>query len=130
MTSTACETRTTTRPPALAAARRPSTTRPTPAPAPVVRLTQRGRVAVVATVLLAAGGAFTLRGAPAASTDVVHHAKTSTFVVSPGDTLWDIAESVTPHGDLRATVAQIEDLNSLSDPAAIRVGQPLLVPRG
>ncbi len=99
-------------------------------PTPVPRLTRRGRFVVVVAVLLATFGAFTLRGAPAASTDVVYHPKTATVVVSPGETVWDIANRVAPHSDIRTTVAQIEELNSLSDPGAIRIGQPLSVPVG
>jgi LysM domain len=99
-------------------------------PAPTLRLTRRGRAVVVLLVLLAALGAFAIRGAPAASTDVVHHPRTSMVVVSPGETVWDIARRVAPGADPRTVVAEIEDLNSLADAGSIRVGQPLYVPRG
>jgi hypothetical protein len=44
--------------------------------------------------------------------------------------VWDIAHRSAPQADPRAVVAEIEDLNSLSDAGAIRVGQPLEVPAG
>ncbi len=131
---TALDARTTTRP--AATRRRPTrptavTTRPqaSPRPAAQLRLTRRGRLVVVLTVLVAALGFFAMRGAPAASTDVVHHQRTTTVIVSPGETVWDIARRVAPRADTRGTVAEIEQLNSLSDVGVIQVGQPLLVPR-
>jgi LysM repeat protein len=75
-------------------------------------------------------GLFTLFGAPAASTDHVRHVPATTVVVQPGQTLWDIAQSVAPHEDPREVIASIVDLNALSDPGAIRAGQPLYVPSG
>jgi nucleoid-associated protein YgaU len=99
-------------------------------PPPVMRLTRRGRLVVVLTVLVATLGFFAMRGAPAASTDVVHHPRTTTVIVSPGQTVWDIANQVAPQADTRSMVAEIEELNSLSDAGSIRVGQPLLVPAG
>jgi nucleoid-associated protein YgaU len=85
---------------------------------------------VLFTVLVAALGFFAMRGAPAASTDVVHHPRTTTVIVSPGETVWDIARQVAPQADTRSTVAEIEELNSLSDAGSIQVGQPLVVPAG
>ena len=141
MTSTALDRhttldlRTTTRP----APTRSRPTRPTASlarpqastkPPPVLRLTRRGRLVVVLTVLVAALGFFAMRGAPAASTDVVHHPRTTTVIVSPGETVWDIANRVAPQADTRSMVTEIEELNSLSDAGSIRVGQPLLVPAG
>jgi hypothetical protein len=101
---------------------------PTTIAAPGLRLTRRGRLVVVLSVLLAACGGLTLRGAPAASTDVMHHTRTATVVVSPGQTVWDIAARIAPRADIRATVAEIERLNSLPDAGSVRVGQPLFVP--
>lgn len=94
-----------------------------------VRLTGSGRVVVLLVVLAAALGVFAIRGAPAASTDVVHHPRTATVVVSPGETVWDIARRVAPESDPRTVVAEIEALNSVADAGSIRVGQPLFVPR-
>jgi LysM domain-containing protein len=120
----------TTRP--TTAPRRTAATRPTAvatASTPVLRLTRRGRLVVLLTVLLAVA-AVAMRGAPAASTDVAHHQRTTTVVVSPGETVWDIARRVAPEADIRATVAEIDELNSLADAGSIRVGQALTVPVG
>ena len=94
----------------------------------VVRLTRRGRVVLVLTVmtLLVLAG-FTLghssslaAGRPAPSTH--HH-----VVVAPGETLWSVAVRVAPHDDPRLVVADIESLNHLKT-ATVEVGQQLLVP--
>jgi hypothetical protein len=138
MTSMTITSRTTTRP--VSSRSRP--TRPiglrSPRPGspavsesgPVLRLTRRGRLVVVCSVLMVAVGSVAVGGGPAASTDVVHHPRTATVVVSPGETLWEIAQQVAPHADPRTTVAEIEQLNSLSDAGSILVGQPLTVPVG
>lgn len=95
-----------------------------------VRLTGRGRLAILLTAAVAALGVAAERGGPAESTSVVNHPRLSTVVVTPGQTVWDIARTVSGDADPRAVVAQIEELNSLSDAGSIRVGQPLYVPRG
>lgn len=97
-------------------------------PRRTVRLTRRGRVAVVLAVLIAALGGLALRGEPAVSTGVAHHLRTATVVVTPGETVWEIARQVAPGSDPRIVVAEIEQLNSLPDAGSIRVGQPLFVP--
>lgn len=114
----------------------PRRRRPSPARVPsisgpprAVRVTARGRVVVLLVVLVAALTIFALRSAPAASTDVVHHPRTVTVVVAPGETVWDIARRFAPNADPRAVVAEIEELNALADAGSIRVGQPLAVPR-
>lgn len=93
-----------------------------------LRLTQRGRVALILAVLALAYGVMAMLSAPAASTGQVRHVPTHTVVVTAGETLWDIAKSVAPRSDPRPVVAEIVDLNSLSDPGSIRAGQPLDVP--
>jgi LysM repeat protein len=93
-----------------------------------VRLTQRGRVVIVVALLALALAVLTLVGGPAASTAVPHHSTTATVVVQPGQTLWDIAAEKAPAADPREVVAAIVALNNLTDPGAIRVGQPLYVP--
>jgi nucleoid-associated protein YgaU len=95
---------------------------------PPLRLTRRGRLVVVLVVLGLAYLGLTMVSPPAASTGQVRHVRAHTVVVTPGETLWDIARSVAPESDPRDVVAKIVDLNSLSDPGAIRVGQPLDVP--
>jgi nucleoid-associated protein YgaU len=108
---------------------RPARPRPCAATGdPPLRLTRRGRLVVLLVVLGLAYVALTMVSAPAASTGQVRHVRAHTVVVTPGETLWDIARSVAPESDPRDVVAEIVDLNSLTDPGAIRVGQPLDVP--
>jgi hypothetical protein len=101
---------------------------PPGSPARPVRLTRRGRLVLLILVIAVAFTAFTLLGSPAASTSAVHHAPARTVVVEPGETLWDIASTLEPGQDPRELIAEIVELNSLSDAGSIRVGQPLYVP--
>lgn len=93
-----------------------------------VRLTNRGRLVLVLVLLASALALFTFVGSPAASTPDLHHSTNPTIVVQPGQTLWDIAAEAAPGSDPRDVVAAIIDINNLSDPGAIRAGQPLYVP--
>jgi nucleoid-associated protein YgaU len=93
-----------------------------------LRLTRRGRVVVLLVALALTLAAFTLIGGPAASTASAHHPVAATIIVQPGQTLWDVARAVAPHSDPRVVVAEITELNDLSDPGAIRPGQPIFVP--
>jgi nucleoid-associated protein YgaU len=53
---------------------------------------------------------------------------TEVYVVRSGDTLWEIAAPVTaPGDDVRATIAEIVELNDLRG-AGLSVGQELRVP--
>ena len=53
---------------------------------------------------------------------------TEAYVVRSGDTLWAVAAPITPPGDdVRATIAEIVELNGL-DGAGLSVGQELLLP--
>ena len=92
-----------------------------------LRLTRRGRiVAVLTLMLLVVLAGFTLgngssvaagRGAPAQHT----------VVVRPGETLWSLAARIAPQQDPRLVVADIQTSNALSG-AAVQPGQPLVVP--
>jgi nucleoid-associated protein YgaU len=93
-----------------------------------VRLTRRGRLAVLAASLAIVGGGVTMLGSPAASTHDTYHAANHRVVVQPGQTLWDIAQQVAPGQDPRTVIAEIVDLNSLASSGEIRAGQPLYVP--
>ena len=94
-----------------------------------VRLTRRGRLTIFLTVLVVAmvavfGHAAASADAPAAPTPVTVH------VVVSGDTLWDVARTVTPAGqDVRDTIVKIDELNDLTG-SRLTVGQQLLLPRG
>lgn len=95
-----------------------------------VRLTRRGRAALVLTLtggLL--GGAISVAGASFAGSDsgrpVAPHLRH--VVVRPGDTLWRIAAAAAPGSDPRVTVQRISDLNGLGDRPLVP-GQQLVLP--
>jgi LysM repeat protein len=98
-----------------------------------LRLTRRGRMlrsAVLALLLVVA----LLLAAVAWGSDVVatsgggQPVPVRTVTVQPGQTLWDIAADSGVGGDPRDVVSRIQDLNSLSDPGALQIGQSLAVP--
>ncbi|MFD0817307.1 LysM peptidoglycan-binding domain-containing protein [Micromonospora zhanjiangensis] len=90
-----------------------------------LRLTRRGRVAVVVFFLLSLTG-LVLVLAPASRAggppgpDPVD-------VVQPGDTLWSVAERHLPGRDPFATIAEIRRLNGLPD-NVVHPGQRLALP--
>jgi Tfp pilus assembly protein FimV len=94
-----------------------------------VRLTRRGRLVVLMAVLATALAALVWMSAPAASTGATHHPASHTVVVGGGETLWDIAQQIAPGQDPRTVIADIVDLNDLSDAGSIRIGQALVVPQ-
>lgn len=97
-----------------------------PARAHGVRLTRRGRAAVVAVAVVALTGLW-LGARAAASERAGAREAYRTVTVHPGDTLWEIATRYTPDADPRVTVHRIIDLNGLPGPA-IQVGQRLALP--
>ena len=73
-------------------------------------------------------GAISFFG-PAASASVENASVTRTVVVvKHGETLWDIAQAVDPHGDTRDTVVRIMELNSLTS-TSVDAGQRLEIPQ-
>ncbi|GCD91478.1 LysM peptidoglycan-binding domain-containing protein [Nocardioides sp. LS1] len=94
-----------------------------------VRLTRRGRTVVLLAALLVVLTVGALLGGARSAATEHPGAPTSTRVVmvGTGDTLWDIASDLAPDGDVRAMIAQIEDLNAL-DSALVAAGQRLRVP--
>ena len=65
----------------------------------------------------------------AASASVENASVTRTVVVvKHGETLWDIAQAVDPHGDTRDTVVRIMELNSLTS-TSVDAGQRLEIPQ-
>ena len=106
-----------------------------PVAAPPVRLTRRGRrlarTAVIALALLLALTIGVLgRGTPVQAGDAPAQVATSTVIVQPGQSLWDVARGLSLDADLRETVARIQELNGLSGGAGstVRPGQELIVP--
>jgi hypothetical protein len=105
--------------------RGPSRRRPAQPP---VRLTRRGRVVVVAfLVLVALASSFLgLRNASVA-TSRQGRPPYRTVVVQPGQTLWDVAREAAPGADPRDTVGRIMEVNDLSS-ALVQPGQQIAVP--
>jgi nucleoid-associated protein YgaU len=85
-------------------------------------------VVVVTALLCLVLAMWSWWGSPSAASGHAHHPATHSIVVKPGQTLWDIAGKIAPGKDPREVVAQIEDLNSMSDPGELIAGQPLFVP--
>ncbi|WP_203986346.1 LysM peptidoglycan-binding domain-containing protein [Virgisporangium aurantiacum] len=104
--------------PAVAGGRRPGR-RP-------VRLTRRGRLVVLALVLLFTGALVGfLSAVPGQAADPPRPAVTA--VVQPGDTLWSFAERNLPGWQPRAGVAELRKLNDLEG-YVIHPGQRLALP--
>jgi len=89
--------------------------------------TPKTRVRRWVAVLVVAVG--TIIVAPQAfAQDANEPAASDTYVVASGETLWSIAQSITPpSGDVRDTVATVKSMNLL-DSANIAAGDQLLVP--
>lgn len=93
---------------------------------------RRAVAALTAAVLLGAGAALVVPGegslaspgAPAAS--LVPVART-TYLVQPGDTLWQIARALQPSGDVRPLVQR---LAAAHGGAPLRAGERLALPGG
>ena len=95
-----------------------------------LRLTRRGRlVAAAATAVLTAVAALMAAGAAQATSHSAPQRNLTQVVVSPGESLWSVAESADPDQDTRLVIQQIIDLNALNGDV-IFVGQRLWVPRG
>jgi hypothetical protein len=94
-----------------------------------VRLTRRGRLAVLtASVVAVLGLAFAAASASIAND---HPEPTRVVVVTPGQTLWDISSAAvadTGSGDVRSMMSHIEAINHL-DSASLQAGQHLRIPR-
>ncbi|HUX70383.1 MAG TPA: LysM peptidoglycan-binding domain-containing protein, partial [Cellulomonadaceae bacterium] len=78
-----------------------------------LRLTARGRRAVVLVVVLAVG--VILLAGRAAAADDSGPLRVEVYTVAAGDTLWQIASRVTTPGeDIRDVVIRLEELNRMS----------------
>jgi nucleoid-associated protein YgaU len=99
-----------------------------------VRLTRRGRrlartVVVLLALLTAVVISLVGRGGVGQATDAPARSATTTVVVQPGETLWQVARSVSTDADPRETLARIQELNNLEGAGAvIHPGQQLVVP--
>jgi Tfp pilus assembly protein FimV len=68
---------------------------------------------------VASGVASVFGASPASST---------TVVVEPGQSLWQIAQAAAPTGDTASMVARIADANGITSADQLRPGQRLEVP--
>lgn len=103
--------------------------RTTPAGAPRLRITARGRRALavlVAAPVLALGALGVLQAATATAGQEAVAVSYETVVVQPGETLWSIAAAVAPDVDPREVIADIQQLNGVG--GAIQPGQQLTIP--
>ncbi len=91
-----------------------------------VRLTRRGRLVLLALLLILTG---TLGVLAAASTGEAAGpaGPAPTVVVQPGDTLWSIAARNAPGPDPFGTIERIRQLNNL-DGYTVHAGQRLILP--
>ena len=100
-------------------------------PAPqstIVRLTRRGRIAVLLAALLTmAVLVVALSPSTTATGEAGDPVATETVTVQPGDTIWKLATDANPNGDLRQTVDDIMRLNSLPT-AHLPMGSEIAVP--
>jgi hypothetical protein len=90
-----------------------------------VRLTRRGRLVVLALVLVVGALVGFLGAAPGQAADPP--APVVTAVVEPGDTLWSFSERNLPNWQPRAGVAELKRLNDLEG-YVIHPGQRLALP--
>lgn len=117
---------------ATAVARVSSVRKPAPVAStvarPGLRLTPRGRV-VLAVLALLVAAAWMLGGTAAAAGSAPAAVPVTAVTVTSGETLWQIASSVTEPGrDVRDTIDLLVQMNGL-DGVGLRVGQQLLVPQ-
>jgi hypothetical protein len=93
-----------------------------------VRLTRRGRLVLLAGLVVLLFAAFSLgRVGAEGTTSSVPAAQLETTTVQPGETLWGVAKRLAPGQDPRPVVEQIRRINALPD-AGLRAGQQLLLP--
>src|SRR5690242_6976895 len=102
-----------------------------PAAGPTVRLTRRGRAAVLLVGLVVALVVGVFLGAGSVATDQPGTPPPSRIVmVGSGDTLWDIAADAavaTGSDDVRAMVKRIERMNALES-GMVQAGQRIRIP--
>ncbi|GAA2543871.1 hypothetical protein GCM10010435_10300 [Winogradskya consettensis] len=92
-----------------------------------LRLTRRGRVAVLALFVLLASLASAVLWTTASRADETPAGPAVPVVVQPGDSLWSIADRMVPERSPQQVVPEIRDLNGIDSPY-IYAGQTLAVP--
>lgn len=102
---------------------------PAPPRPTTLRLTHRGRIAIlIAALLTLAVLVVALSPSTTATDEPGAPVATRTVTVQPGHTLWDIASEANPNGDIRQTVDDIMRLNSLTSAAGLQMGSEIAVP--
>ncbi len=97
---------------------------------PRLRITRRGRAVLtfLVVVVLAIVAAVIGVGATGAAAGTQSGASSFQYVtVQPGESLWQLAESVAPKADPRDVIADIQNLNNLSS-AQLQPGQRIAIP--
>lgn len=108
----------------------PTITEPNAVAVAPLRLTARGRRVVAVLALLVGmlgSGALLAQPAIAAASSASATVEYETVTVGAGETLWDVATSVTEDRDVRDVVADVQQLNGL-DGSHVEPGQVLSVP--
>jgi len=82
-------------------------------------------VAVVSTAILLANAVLAGSAGGGTPTSAAGSSAPAVHVVQPGDTLWSIARSIDPDGDVRVTVDRLAALNGRGP---LQVGQQLVLP--
>jgi LysM repeat protein len=95
---------------------------------PPVRLTRRGRAAVLGFFVLLASLASAVLFTTASRASDPDSGSAPTVVVQPHDTLWSIATRTSPRRDPYAAVAEIQRLNNLEG-YVVHPGETLVIPR-
>ncbi len=96
-----------------------------PTPAPSVRLTRRGRLAVFVLALVVVLAVGVLLSSGSAATE--RPEATEVVVVGSGETLWDIASDHSGAGEVREMIFHLQRLNDLEG-SRLYAGQRLRVP--
>ena len=103
---------------------------PTAPVRPRLHLTRRGRavLGVLIAVPLAGGAVFAGFGALGATATQTSGTNDFSYVsVQPGESLWQLAETVSPNSDPRDVIADIVRLNDLGS-GQIQPGQRIAIP--
>ena len=96
-----------------------------------VRITRRGRIVLVLTLVALLLAAFSLGSQATQAAGVATGAggapQLQQTTVQPGESLWSVAQRIAPDNDPREVVSQIRRLNGLTS-SQLQVGQQLLLP--
>jgi hypothetical protein len=82
---------------------------------------------VVAAMALLSAAQLAARAVAADPAAPAPSVSTAEWVVQPGETLWEVAQTVDPEGDPRDLVARLVELNDLPSSSVV-AGQTLIIP--